>query len=878
MPFARQMLLTIENGTGSRAHELLQLPQFLNTVCGGAQGALDDLLSILRSVASRQKAAYTVQDPPPHKLLYLLLLPEMDPPGTDAWCPPPDSFASVLLADCICRHEKNSLVKSKSSAAAKGLWLRFEAAALTLSILRSGIVAEREAMLMKAELENAISRWNRPRLIVYPEQGSTDNIEVQAGAVTVATARVFAAQLRVLSYLCLPGHNNFDVETFRDSIISPRSRGHNSGTNMESANTSNKITQPYFGGRTQGKAADQAGVLGIIPVVVLTAQQLPPFAEDFPTLSIELTKCLLEPRAQQLHSCSAFPQHIRSAGYSCAETVDKPEYDDLQAENIKISFSSLYDHVDVWNSIFHSIPCQSSVSSTRSVDTKLLLALITMALELAAIESQSHTGWSSCHWISLQQRLLTTIICSDSAHATQSDENERIVNLTDLPALMKLCFLAAMRAAASTSSQTGALSFFGSVSESKQSTSGDEEQHEANQSVSDVIGADDALRSWIQCIRRIFRCSLNCDPGQTSSMSTSSTRSPYDFYSVSSLDHYLEQILPSFQLVTEELQFVLEQAVEQMLAGYSDSLEDLSVTWHDAALILLLLRYSAPLTSTLASINFSGGIHATQVHLSSASSSSSHHSSEFSPSSSFNSMSGSAAYYLEDTAMALLPTELDKTRHLSILLLAFVCFSPRQSTSTLSNDSSVNDLDIGISAAKVLWRVLTLNGAEGIGHTFWNSESESELQISSSSVSSRKALLASQIMSIALSWVLAPHIQNSNGIFLKVPQAQSNSSDLYKNKNIPGEEISLADLGTVIGRSVLAMVFREAPETRGAIIHTLAGGALAVSISQQSTAARITFKYLPESCIICMFPGVRRCRFTASTCTCSSACYCLLCC
>ena len=108
-------------------------------------------------------------------------------------------------------------------------------------------------------------------------------------------------------------------------------------------------------------------------------------------------------------------------------------------------------------------------------------------------------------------------------------------------------------------------------------------------------------------------------------------------------------------------------------------------------------------------------------------------------------------------------------------------------------------------------------------------ESESELRSSSSSVSSRKAL-ASQIMSIALSWVWRHIFKIVMVSFLKYRKLKAILRSLYKNKNIPGEEISLADLGTVIGRSVLAMVFREAPETRGNHTHAC-GGALAVSIS-----------------------------------------------
>ena len=58
-----------------------QLPAFLAASgSGGAQGELDGLLEALRSVARVPNA-----DPPPFRLLQLLLLPEMDAHGLGAW-------------------------------------------------------------------------------------------------------------------------------------------------------------------------------------------------------------------------------------------------------------------------------------------------------------------------------------------------------------------------------------------------------------------------------------------------------------------------------------------------------------------------------------------------------------------------------------------------------------------------------------------------------------------------------------------------------------------------------------------------------------------------------------------------------------------------
>ena len=153
-------------------------------------------------------------------------------------------------------------------------------------------------------------------------------------------------------------------------------------------------------------------------------------------------------------------------------------------------------------------------------------------------------------------------------------------------------------------------------------------------------------------------------------------------------------------------------------------------------------------------------------------------------------------------------------------------------------------------AAEVLWRVLTLDGAESLsGAGFWDSGDDLVAQMNRNT-SPRKAVLASQLVSIALSWVVAPIMR----LDLQQSDYRSNPANVLANKVLhhisPGlaatrvalshqqQNDSKDDLvasrvaakgAAAVAQSVLAMVFREAPEARATIIDALAGGALAVS-------------------------------------------------
>ena len=74
-------------GSYSERSALEQLPQYLASVGPSAQATLDGLLGALRPLSPDLSSPVGLQrdDPPPHELARLLMRPELDPKGTQAW-------------------------------------------------------------------------------------------------------------------------------------------------------------------------------------------------------------------------------------------------------------------------------------------------------------------------------------------------------------------------------------------------------------------------------------------------------------------------------------------------------------------------------------------------------------------------------------------------------------------------------------------------------------------------------------------------------------------------------------------------------------------------------------------------------------------------
>ena len=270
----------------------------------------------------------------------------------------------------------------------------------------------------------------------------------------------------------------------------------------------------------------------------------------------------------------------------------------------------------------------------------------------------------------------------------------------------------------------------------------------------------------------------------------------------------------------------------------------LVLSWHDAAVVLLLLRSAAPLAATLASLNH-GGTGQTSFRDTALSSTSS----------STSSMSYNPAFCFDDGALALLPTELDCRQHLNTLLLAVLLNVPPSPEAASECDPSAVAPDdrklvtAAMGAAEILWHVLTLDGTESIVSGFWDSDDDIAAP-ANSNTSPRKAALASQLVSIALSWIVAPVIRPNVRDDQPLGASQKSfSKDEARDRILHHTSPSLAaacaavggsesdeaavsavaEASGAVGQAVLAMIFREAPEARATIIDALAGGALAVS-------------------------------------------------
>jgi hypothetical protein len=938
---ARKLLMTLETSGDDGLYsspELVQLPEFLaRVVGGGAQPALDGLLAVLRGLIRRDEAASSgspascslpaITDPPPHKLLRLLLVPELDPPGDAAWQPPDRSLAAALLADCVARHEQrttgnsngggggapasggnNHRRSSPSSAAAKGLWLRFEAVTVAVEILRSGGVSGREAMLLQEELRAALARWSVPRRL------ASSAIASGSAGVSIATARVLAAQLRVVAFLCLPGNNN---------------------NNNSSSSSSSK--HGYFVSFHQAQhrrdAAALVAALEIAPSVLLAARSLPPYAREAPSLHEEMRRpFLLLP-----------PPRRRPRGDEPTTTTTTTISDDDDEKREKETVSSkdpayreLFCHCHIWASVRQQAPLSvsssSSSSSSSTVDMRLLSALTSVALDLAASASEASStssgsgtaaAWRAGHWVVLQQRIweavtgdadedrqISSSINSSISRTRKSggpsswQRNNLVVKSADVPALVRLCIRIATTAAAAPPSpwlKSSALSATRKrrASDSSSSTApseGELPKVEDDRSMeTEAVDGGTACEVWIQMIIRLVRGSMShCDvrassaavPSMLSSSSSSSLSSSSevllggcDAHAASTLDLLLEQLLPSAPLVTRELQRHVERSLLRHAAPSVDACDvimdhhhqqqqqyrgdtttaSLPLSWHDAALVLLLLRSTAPLAATLASLHHSGSSSTGNFRESSTYPSAS---TSPSPSHAVTVPLCNANFCLDDSALALLPTELDTSRHLSTLLLAVLLNAPSSFAQTApvvvmdtKNGSNIRTIEgevesAATGAAEVLWRVLTLDGAESLsGAGFWDSGDDLVAQMNRNT-SPRKAVLASQLVSIALSWVVAPIMR----LDLQQSDYRSNPANVPANKVLhhisPGlaatrvalshqqQNDSKDDLvasrvaakgAAAVAQSVLAMVFREAPEARATIIDALAGGALAVS-------------------------------------------------
>jgi len=309
---------------------------------------------------------------------------------------------------------------------------------------------------------------------------------------TTAALRLFAKQLRALAFLVLYGPIDPCAGAIEEiqgdegtttNIAGNSSINHSScDSSSNSANSSNiGNIKPYFTTSTASilNSSGAVAALELLPVIVSVAENLPSYRRGAPPLHVEVQRALLRTATSTRQRSIIGSRGIRTDakmsksgsslqkdenGNDSVATTEGDQGNNDNNDKDALEESNWF-HEGVWIA-------RDVIAAPHPAP---VAALLTCALELATVpvvppppiklrgewsgESQDGVRWRAGHWLKLAQRIHAQVLPEDN-HTCMSKPHESNCNTTwngssssfgaisgnDVPALARLCVLAAVRA------------------------------------------------------------------------------------------------------------------------------------------------------------------------------------------------------------------------------------------------------------------------------------------------------------------------------------------------------------------------------------------------------------------------------------------------